>query len=186
MALATRRGAGLSTTEFAVLGLLSYGEHSGYEIKKAAERSIGYVWTPAKSHIYAVLPRLVAGGFATARRVTQQRRPDKQVYRITKQGRAAFLEWLEEPIDERPGAQSPFLLKVFFGARMSTKALAAHIERKRVLTVAELEEYREIEQRIRDKEESYFGYATLRWGIAQAEAWIRWADEILGELEERA
>ena len=169
-----------------MLGLLSHGEHSGYEIKKAAERSVGYVWTPAKSHIYAVLPRLVAGGFATARRVAQERRPDKQVYQITKKGRDAFRAWLDEPIDERPGAQSPFLLKVFFGAAMSSKALAAHIERKRALTVAELEEYREIEQRIRGVEESYFGYVTLRWGIAQAEAWIRWADEILGELEERA
>ena len=169
-----------------MLGLLSYGEHSGYEIKKAAERSIGYVWTPAKSHLYAVLPRLVAGGFATARRVTQERRPDKQVYRITKQGRDAFQAWLEEPIDERPGAQqSPFLLKLFFGAKMSTKALVAHIERKRALTVTDLEEYREIEQRIRGVEESYFGYAALRWGIAQAEAWIRWADEILRELERR-
>jgi len=26
---------------------------------------------------------------------------------------------------------------------------------------------------------------TLRWGIAHAEAWIGWADEILRELEER-
>ena len=185
MATATGRHVGLSTTELAVLGLLSDGEHSGYEIKKAAERSIGYVWTPAKSHLYAVLPRLVAGGFATARRVTQERRPDKQVYRITKRGRQAFHDWLQEPIEERPGAQSPFLLKLFYGARLSTETLAGHIERKREQTEAELEEYREIEQRIAGQKESYFGYATLRWGIAQAEAWIRWADEILGELEER-
>jgi hypothetical protein len=26
---------------------------------------------------------------------------------------------------------------------------------------------------------------TLRWGLAQARAWIRWADQILRELEAR-
>src|ERR1051326_3323093 len=178
MASATRAATGLSTTELAVLGLLSYGEHSGYEIKKAAEASVGYLWSPAKSHIYAVLPRLVSGGFATARRVAQQRRPDKQVYRITKAGREAFEEWLEEPVEERPGAESTFLLKLFFGAKMRPEAVVAHVERKLAQAEEELAEYREIERRIRDVEESYFGYTTLRWGIAQAEAWIRWADEI--------
>src|SRR5262249_37655704 len=103
MASATRAATGLSTTELAVLGLLTRGEHSGYQIKKAAEASVGYVWSPAKSHIYTVLPRLVTGGFATTRRVAQERRPDKQVYRITKKGRDAFEQWLEEPIEERAG-----------------------------------------------------------------------------------
>ncbi len=185
MASAQVRTPTLSTTELSVLGLLSYGEHSGYDLKKAAEAGVGYVWTGAKSHIYAVLPRLVEGGFATTRRVAQERRPDKQVYRITNKGEQAFHEWLEEPVDERAGSRSPFLLKVFFGGKMSKEALVAHVERKREEAAKELAEYREIEERIRDDERSYFGYVTLRWGLAQAEAWIRWADEILGELETR-
>lgn len=184
MATATRNKTGLSTTEFAVLGLLSFGERSGYEMKKAAERGVGYVWTAAKSHVYAVLPRLVEGGYATTRRVTQKRRPDKQVYKITRKGERAFKEWLEAPIEER-GARSPFLLKIFFGDLMSKEALVAHIERMRAEVVRTLEEYREIEGRIRDDSQSYYGYVTLRWGLAQARAWIRWADGILRELEER-
>ena len=181
-----KRTAALSTTELSVLGLLlSYGERSGYDLKRAAEAGVGYVWTAAKSHVYAVLPRLVESGYATARTVAQERRPDKQVYRITKKGEQAFRDWLEEPADERPGSRSPFLLKVFFGGRMSREALVAHIERKRAEAERELAEYREIEERIRDDQASYHGYVTLRWGLAQAEAWIRWADEILRELAER-
>jgi PadR family transcriptional regulator AphA len=185
MATVQRKATALSTTELSVLGLLSSGEHSGYDLKKKAEAGVGYVWTAAKSHIYAVLPRLVEGGFATTRRVAQERRPDKQVYRITKKGEQAFREWLEEPVDERAGSRSPFLLKVFFGGQMSKEALVAHLRRKRDAAAGELAEYREIEQRIRDDERSYYGYVTLRWGLAQAEAWIRWADEILQELERR-
>jgi DNA-binding PadR family transcriptional regulator len=184
MSTATRDTTALSTTEFAVLGLLSFGPRSGYELKNAAEAGVGYVWTAAKSHVYGVLPRLVEGGFATTRRVTQERRPDKQVYRITRKGQRAFQAWLEAPVEER-GARSPFLLKVFFGGLMSKDALVAHIERKRSEVVRELEDYRDIDRRIRDEPESYFGYVTLRWGLAQTRAWIRWADEILRELEER-
>jgi PadR family transcriptional regulator AphA len=184
VATTTSESTGLSTTEFAVLGLLSFGERSGYELKKAAEAGVGYVWTAAKSHVYGVLPRLVEGGYATTRRVTQERRPDKQVYRITAKGKRAFQEWLEAPIQER-GSRSPFLLKVFFGGLMSREALAAHIQRKRADVVRELEEYRKIEERVRDDPRSYFGYVTLRWGLAQARAWIRWADGILRELEDR-
>ena len=184
VATATRGKTELSTTEFAVLGLLSFGPRSGYELKKAAEAGVGYVWTAAKSHVYGVLPRLVEGGYATTRRVTQERRPDKQVYRITRKGECAFHEWLEAPIEER-GSRSPFLLKVFFGGLMSKEALTAHIQRWRAQVAEQLEEYREIEGRIRDDPQSYYGYMTLRWGLAQGRAWIRWADEMLRELEER-
>jgi PadR family transcriptional regulator, regulatory protein AphA len=185
VARVAQRSTGLSTTEFAVLGLLSFGERSGYDLKKSIEAGVGYVWTAAKSQVYAVLPRLVEGGFATSRLVSQDRRPDKQVYRISKKGEQAFLEWLEEPVDETSGARSPFLLKVFFGAKMSKAALAGHIVRKRDHVARELAEYLEIEERVRGREDNYFGYVTLRWGLAETRAWIRWADQILRELEVR-
>jgi DNA-binding PadR family transcriptional regulator len=185
MATAQRPVSTLSTTEFSILGLLLSGERSGYDLKTAADEGVGYVWTAAKSHVYAVLPRLVDGGYATVRTVAQERRPDKQVYRVTKKGREEFVRWLEEPVEERPGKTSPFLLKVFYGGRMSREALVAHIERYRTYAAGKLDEFREIEQEIRDDESAYFGYATLRWGIAQAELRVRWADELLAELAER-
>jgi DNA-binding PadR family transcriptional regulator len=165
--------------------MLSKRERSGYELKQIAEAGVGYVWTAAKSHVYAVLPNLVRGGFVTSRRVSQARRPDKQLYRITRKGRQAFLDWLEEPIEESSGSRSPFLLKLFFGDQMCREALVGHIQRRRGAVARELAEYREIEKRIKGVDESYFGYVTLRWGLTQARAWIRWADEILRELEER-
>jgi DNA-binding PadR family transcriptional regulator len=181
-----QRAVTLSTTEQSVLGLLlTWGEHSGYDLKRAAEKGVGYVWTAAKSHVYAVLPRLVEGGYATVRTVTQERRPDKQVYRITPKGEEAFRRWLEEPVETRGGSRSPFLLKVFFGGQMRRRALVAHVERRRAEAAKALAEFREIEEEIRDDERSYYGYVTLRWGLAEAEALIAWADEILRELAER-
>ena len=67
----------LSTTEGAVLGMLVFGERSGYEIGRDAEGSIAYLWTPSRSQIYKVLPRLVESGLARSREVTQQSVPTR-------------------------------------------------------------------------------------------------------------
>ena len=152
---------------------------------KKAQQSVGYVWTPARSQIYAVLPRLVEGGWAARRDVAQEQRPDKQVYRITAKGRRALREWLEEPVERDAGGRSPFELKIFFGGLMRPEALVAHIERHRAGAEGDLDEYREIERRIAGHEEDYYAYLTLRWGLARARAQIRWANEVLRELDAR-
>jgi PadR family transcriptional regulator AphA len=185
MAATTGQTTSLSTTEYAVLGLLTFGARSGYELQKGAEQGVGYVWTAAKSQIYAVLPRLVRGGYVRQRRVRQNTRPDKHVYRITPRGRQALREWLEEPIEYRDAARDPFLLKVFFGGHMSPEALEAHVRRRLEQVEADLAEYEAIEERIAGEDKSYYGYLTLRWGLARGRATRRWAKEVLRELEER-
>jgi PadR family transcriptional regulator, regulatory protein AphA len=171
-----------STTEYAVLGLLTNGPCSGYELQASARKGVGYVWTATKSQVYSVLPRLVEDRLVTSRLVRQERLPDKQVYRITPLGRRALREWLEEPIDDLASPRSPFLLKVFFGGEMRPSALVAHIEATRQFAERTLAEYRAIERRIAGRPGDYYGYLTLRWGLSRAEAALAWADAMLEEL----
>ena len=56
------------TTTLAVLGLVALQPGSGYDLARLADRSVGYLWTPSRSQIYKVLPRLVSDGLATAKR----------------------------------------------------------------------------------------------------------------------
>src|SRR5215831_8465335 len=86
----------VTATEVAVLGLLTDGEQSGYDVLRAAERSVGFFWTPAKTQLYAVLRKLVENGFATARLVRQSDRPDKTLYRITYEGLERLRTGLEQ------------------------------------------------------------------------------------------
>src|SRR5918911_3115448 len=104
----------LAATEAAVLGLLADREQSGYDLKRAIDRSVGYFWGPAKSRIYTVLPRLVERGYATRRGVVQEDRPNKQLYRITAAGRRALEAWLAEPSGPAPN-RNPLPLKGVFG-----------------------------------------------------------------------
>lgn len=163
-----------------MLGLLaSHGELSGYDLNRCAERGVGYVWAPAKSRIYAILPRLVEHGYATRRTIAQEQRPDKQLYRITEEGEQALLRWLRTV---EPGNADLFLLKVFFGGLLLREELIELVEGHRQEAQAQLAEYREVERRIAGVEASYHGYLTLRWGIARSEAVLSWADEVLREL----
>jgi DNA-binding PadR family transcriptional regulator len=173
----------LTATESAVLGLLATGgERSGYELNKVARAGVGYVWAPAKSQIYAVLPRLVTAGLARARTVPQSDRPDKRLYRATELGRQALREWLEQPswrsLDE-------LLLKLFFAELLPPDRVVALLERYREHEQQKLAEYKAIERRIAGRRSDYFGYVALRLGLARARAAVGWANEVLGELAER-
>jgi DNA-binding PadR family transcriptional regulator len=174
----------LSDTEYAVLGLLTFGERSGYELDKLAGRSIGYFWRPAKSKIYAILPRLVERGFAESSTVVQTKRPDKQLYRITPEGQRALEAWLDSGEPVRGVSRDGLLLKLFFGANGDPEALREQVlarERRAVQQLAELEEI----DRTIDRDEDFFPYLTLLHGLEDARSTIAWADQALALMDLR-
>lgn len=163
----------LTTTEAVVLGLLSEGERSGYDLLKRAEGSVAYMWTPAKSHLYAVLPRLVDAGLARRRNVRQQGRPDKQLYRLTPAGRNAVRQWVESA---PPASWDELLLKVFFAKLASRRAVTQQLEAARDEQQALLAEY----EGVRPK--THYGGLTLRYGLALMPTRIAWLDDAIAEL----
>ena len=175
--------AQLTTTEAAVLGLLSHRPRSGYEMRKAVEESVGYFWGPAKSQIYAVLPRLVECGFATVRKVAQDQRPDKSVYRLTRAGRAALEAWIEETPAPPDPDRNPLLLKVFFGDLVSPEVIAGHIRERRQEAERLRSRLEEIEA---DANVDFHAALTIRWGFEYADAVIRWAKRAERELAARS
>ena len=174
----------LTTTEAAVLALLaSEGERSGYDLLKLVGKAIAYMWSPARSHLYAVLPRLVNDGLADVRHVAQERRPDKQLYRITPAGRAALDDWLETV---EPGNQETFALKLFVGGLTTDDVLIGHIQQYLEERREFLDELLAIEPTNTRTGHDYYHYFLLRRGIEQTELDIRWAEGVLRELESRA
>jgi DNA-binding PadR family transcriptional regulator len=175
-----KRTRTLTTTEAGVLGLLALeGERSGYDLSKQAERSVGHVWAPTKSHLYAVLRRLSAEGLVGARAVAQERRPDKQLYVLTEAGRAAFERWLDEPAS---GDRSALLLQLFLGGLASEESHRRTLEMLRDDALEELERYRLIDERNSRRGHDLFHGAVLDLGIARAEATRNWAERRLAEL----
>jgi PadR family transcriptional regulator AphA len=172
----------LTLTEAAVLALLATkDDQSGYELAKHAARSVGHVWAPARSHLYAVLARLARDGLARVRHVAQTDRPDKQLYRITPAGRAALQTWLEV-VDADDDA---FQLKVFYGAYLSRAKLVEHVTAYRERVRDTLALYDEIAETNTNRGHDYYHRLMLDYGYAQARASLAWADEVLAKLRRK-
>lgn len=170
----------LTTAEAVTLALLAEeDERSGYDLLKRAEGSVGHIWAPAKSQLYATLPRLEASGLASRRNVRQQRRPDKQLYRLTTEGREALRTWLENPMLR---SWEELLLKVFFARFAEADALLAQLEAARAKQAAELEEFLAIDRAIAADPVKKHSRLTLRYGIGLMRCRLAWLDDAVAEL----
>jgi DNA-binding PadR family transcriptional regulator len=179
----------LSLTEHAVLATLGHlgpREVSGYDVKKFVDGALGYVWAPSKTHLYTVLGRLVEAGLATRRDVTQQARPNKQLYRITERGMQAVRDWLDRPATESDPDRSVFLLKFFFGSQADREALLGQLASFRHLFARRLATYEDMRAEIEPDPGDEFTYLALRYGIARARAAVAWADETAAALGSEA
>jgi DNA-binding PadR family transcriptional regulator len=163
----------LTTTEGVVLGLLAEGERSGYDLLKRAEGSVAHMWAPAKSQLYAVLPRLVDAGLAERRTVRQTTRPDKQVYRLTRAGRVGVRDWLE---NAPPKSWDELLLKVFFAELSSRAALLRQLDEYEQVQRGFLAECEAIRPATR------YGVLTLQYGLDLMPGRLAWLAKARREL----
>jgi len=163
-----------------VLALLAIeGERSRYDLMKSLSKAIGYVWAPAKTQLYALLPKLAERGLATSRTVREGARPEKKLFRITDAGRGELDQWLAT----EPESPETFYLRLFVGGLVPPDVLVQHVEWFRENTAAQLDEYRTIEPTNTRTDNDFFHYFLLRLGIERSEHLLRWSDWVLDELE---
>jgi DNA-binding PadR family transcriptional regulator len=173
----------LTATECGILGLLSLGEASGYDLMKLADRSVGLIWRPVKSQLYASLPRFVELGLAEQYRVRQETRPDKVVYRLTDAGREALRTSLMELKTEGRSTYAIFNFKVFFGEVIGAEHVRETIKARRQFALKRLAELRRI-QRGADADEDFYPLLTLELALEELRAYVRWANRTLARLDE--
>jgi DNA-binding PadR family transcriptional regulator len=124
--MASRDGFEVSTTAYAILGMLAIRPYSTYELIKQFDRTLGRVWPRARSKLFEVPKTLVEAGYARAAPgVTGNRR--RTVYSITAKGRRVLARWLEEP-GAHPELEFEQLMKVFLAEHGSKEALVANIK----------------------------------------------------------
>ena len=93
----------LSTTSYAVLGMLAVRPWSAYELTKQMRRSLAYCWPKAESVLYDEPKRLVRLGLATmVDEPAGNGGRTRTVYAITDEGRRSLRDWLAtEPAPPR-------------------------------------------------------------------------------------
>jgi DNA-binding PadR family transcriptional regulator len=115
----------LTSTSYAILGMLATRPWSTYALAKQMRRSLHHIWPRAESNIYAEPKRLVELGLAKAEVQTLGKR-SRTVYAITHDGRDAFERWLGT--QSSPSRfESETLVKVLFGNLGTKEELLANL-----------------------------------------------------------
>jgi DNA-binding PadR family transcriptional regulator len=172
-------------TRFALLGMLTIQPMSGYDIRKNIEASVAHFWSESYGQIYPMLKGLAAEGLVTVKSAGHGPR-NRRVYAITADGRAALQRWLDEPAG-REVVRNELLLKLFFARNAPQQASLRHLAAYRETQQAELHRFRTMERELAHEHRNHpdlpHWLITLRFGIRQSEAGVRWADEALAQLK---
>lgn len=184
-----------SQTEVAVLGALSTGPMSGYEVRRAITEVLGHFWHESYGQIYPCLTALEATG---AVRRTGPGRTSGTVFQITAAGEDRLRELLAEP-HTAPPARNGLLLRLFFGTHLPDGQARHLLEQARDGAVAALGAYDEVRRETGTSSghdavrEQALHAITLSFGEHVAQAQLDWALESLqvlaaldGEPAERA
>jgi DNA-binding PadR family transcriptional regulator len=100
---------------------------SGYDIKRAFDRSLATYWNAGNSQIYTTLKTLAARKLVSSEIIQQEGRPNRRVYSLTPAGRAALDAWLAEPVPSR-FTKDEFLTRLFFCGQTSDAIALRHLE----------------------------------------------------------
>src|SRR3954462_12063362 len=171
---------GSSASKYAILGFLSFGPMSGYDIKQTVERSIRHFWNESYGQIYPLLKRMSSEGLAQAKVERNHGKPDRKVYSITPKGKKELQKWLAQPAKAQP-ARNELLLKMFFSYPGNLANDLCEIERTRAEHAALCAEYVNIEARLREHHGRNprlpYWLMTLDFGKRRSEAFVAWCDE---------
>lgn len=168
-------------SRFAILGMLTYGPASGYDIKKTMQGSTAYFWRESDSSIYPMLKELTRDGLVKVSTESQGQR-ERKVYTITKAGRDLLVKWLEAPADET-FVRNELLLKLFFSNLVPEKQTRKKIAEFKKQLLRKKVILQEIEKSLQgEKSESQpYWLMTLRYGQLQVETALKWCTEIEGK-----
>jgi DNA-binding PadR family transcriptional regulator len=177
-----------TSTDFAILGMLTLGPMSGYEIRQLMSQSIAHFWSESYGQLYPSLKKLETAKLVTKRTEPGQKR-DKHIYTITPTGHDRLQEWLEGSPKPQP-PRSELLLKLFFLAPQDGATSIEHVTRARNRAIEDLRHLGYIEEKISSEHAGHPQLQqwlyTLSFGRHRVEAVVRWADEVLNDLNQTA
>ena len=120
------QGSKLTTTSYAVLGLLAIRSWTAYEMTQQMQRSLSRFWPRATSKLYEEPRKLADHRLATGVGESTGQRTRVR-HTITPEGRRALARWLAEPAQD-PALEAEFLVKVFLAEHGSRSALLATLD----------------------------------------------------------
>ena len=111
------------------LGALTYGDATGYDIKKFFESTFSHCFLAGYGSIYPALAELTGEKLVTARTVPGRGRPSRKLYHLTDAGRRMFLAKLQET-EPQHKVKSEFLVLMYFAHLLPKDRLNAILDER--------------------------------------------------------
>lgn len=172
----------------AILGLLTWGPMTGYELKSTLESSVGNFWSESFGQIYPELRRLAENGLVTSSSEGEETGKSRRRYAITEAGRDALKNWLAESPKHRP-PRNELLLKIFFARQGNLDDVVGYVEETRRLYMSRQAALEKKEDALKVKFQGHpalpFWLMTIRNGKYSYAATVAWCDETIEELKKQ-
>jgi PadR family transcriptional regulator, regulatory protein AphA len=161
-----------SAVTWAILGLIRQRPMSGYDLKRAVDRTIRHFWAASYGQIYPELRRLDDAGWIEGADAANGGR-SRRLYRLTDAGRVALEDWLHGH-ETRIELRDESLLRLFFADALPPEEALG-------LLAARREGYRMMLGYLRGLDDGTgpdppFVDVVYRWGLDHCEWGIEWCD----------
>jgi len=176
-----------SKTKYVILGLLTEGPRSGYDLKQLIDIRFRYFWSESYGQIYPQINKMVeAGEIEKVSTPVDSRK--KQLYQITDKGFLSLSKWLSLPV-EKETIRLEILLKIYFSSYMNTEVLVNHIRSFQHQHQVELKQILGFQKELLSIPNPHDNHQNILnvidFGIKTNQAYLDWSNHMLKDLEDK-
>lgn len=172
-------------TTYAILGLLTIGCRTGYDMKRMIDTSLAHFWKISYGQIYPTLKKLVDDELVVREQKIEAKKPERVEYYLTAQGRQALQDWLYEPVEKFPGEKNEVILLLFLSADVEKSVTIDQLEKYREAQMHRLQTYHLLEENILKRplnEERRRWLMALEFGKSMAHTVAQWCEDTIAKL----
>ncbi|MEM1145171.1 MAG: PadR family transcriptional regulator [Pseudomonadota bacterium] len=177
---------------YAILTALLDEEHSGYDLARNFDHSLGFFWQASHQQIYRELKKLSEQRFVASHAVAQEGRPDRIVYSLTESGKAALDDWVMGADKLRVlEVRDEFFIKLYNLHNENLNHIQHSLDLRVECMRGRLALYEKIRERRYSQPEKLSlrrqgVYLSLMAGIMSSEVHLNWCEMALQLLRERS
>jgi len=176
-----------TTLEYSILGLISLGKASGYDIHRIFADSPMGQYSSSPGSIYPALDRLANRGLLTAEFDPKQNMRRRKTFALTSLGEHTLHCWLAEAVtleEIQSDIRTSLLRFSFMGGNRTTNQVIAYLESFREHLKTYLADLQARRKTFREMTALY-AYLAMDNGVRAIRSHIRWVESTRNELLKR-
>lgn len=174
-----------------ILGLLTYGSMTGYELMKVFNESLTFFWNAQTSQIYRELDTIEKKGWVNSKYIVQEDKPNKKLFTISDKGKEELVRWVDKhSAKDMMKIRDSMTMRVFFGSEGDIDALKRELIEYRSINEHFLNSLKKVESELDYREqiakkpgEKLYWLMGIKRGYKTAQSNMEWVDECLELLE---